>query len=93
MKISVLESGSWGTALAVSLVHNGHDVTLHSIYEKRSEELRRLKENKYLPGVSLPDALHYSDGFDEIPEAEAILFVTPSFAVRKTAADSEIARR
>lgn len=86
MKISVLESGSWGTALAVSLFHNGHDVTLHSVYENRSDELRALGENKYLPGVKLPEGLKYSDTFDGIPDADAVFFVTPSFAVRKTAA-------
>lgn len=85
MKISVLESGGWGTAIAVSLANKGLDVTLHSIYEKRSEELRTLRENKYLSGVKLPENLKFSDTFDEIPEAGAVFFVTPSFAVRETA--------
>ena len=30
MKITVVGSGGWGTALALLLVENGHDVTLWS---------------------------------------------------------------
>jgi len=85
MKVSVLESGGWGTALASSLARKGETVTLHSIYEKRSEELRTLRENKYLSGVRLPENLEFSDALDKTAEADAVLFVTPSFAVRETA--------
>lgn len=85
MKISVLENGGWGTALAVTLSGSGHDVTLHSIYEKRSAELAELHENRNLAGVKLPEALKFRDGTDVDPDTEMIFFVTPSFAVRKTA--------
>ncbi len=85
MKVSVLESGSWGTALAISLIKNGHEVTLHSIYEKRSDEIRRLGENRYLSGVKLPDGMLFSDSFDEIRNAEAVVFATPSYAARSAA--------
>lgn len=82
MKVSVLESGGWGTALASSLARNGHDVTLHSIHEKASDELRRTRENKYLKGVILPENLQFSDDFMAIPQAEAVVFVPPSYAIR-----------
>lgn len=85
MRVSVLESGGWGTALAASLARKGETVTLHSIYEKRSEELKSLRENKYLAGVKLPDNLEFSDTLEKTAEADAVLFVTPSFAVRETA--------
>ena len=39
MKISVLESGSWGTALAAALARNGHEVTLHSLHTHRSGKI------------------------------------------------------
>ena len=38
MKVSVLGAGSWGTALAVLLCENGHEVTLWSI-DKREVEM------------------------------------------------------
>ena len=40
MKITVLGSGAWGTALAMVLVGNNHDVTLWSHREKMTEALR-----------------------------------------------------
>ena len=33
-KVSVIGAGSWGTALAVVLAHNGHQVTVWSILEE-----------------------------------------------------------
>lgn len=85
MKISVLESGSWGTALAAALVRNGHEVTLHSLHTHRSELLRKTRENPRLPGVILPENLLFEDGFAGVENAEAVLMVTPSIAVRETA--------
>ena len=41
MKVAVLGSGGWGTALAMLLVENGHDVTLWSY---QAEESRHLAE-------------------------------------------------
>ena len=40
MKITVLGSGAWGTALALLLVDNGNDVTLWSYTEEESKVLR-----------------------------------------------------
>ena len=85
MKISVLESGSWGTALAAALARNGHDVTLHSLHTHRSALLRETGENPRLPGVQLPENLNYTDGLGGVEKAEAVLVVTPSIAVRETA--------
>ena len=45
MKITVVGSGGWGTALALLLVENGHDVTLWSHRPEKAEELRRTREN------------------------------------------------
>lgn len=85
MRVSVLESGAWGTALSVSLANKGEDVTLHSIHGKKSELLAAERMNKSLEGVRLPDNLKFSDTLDEVAEADAVFFVTPSFALRDTA--------
>jgi glycerol-3-phosphate dehydrogenase (NAD(P)+) len=85
MKISVLESGSWGTALAAVLARNGHEVTLHSLHTPRSALLRQTHENTKLPGVRLPEELRFTDGFGGVETAEAVFVVTPSVAVRETA--------
>ena len=40
MKITVLGSGGWGTALALLLLENGHEVTLWSYTEAESRVRR-----------------------------------------------------
>ena len=57
MRITVLGSGGWGTALALLLTDNGHRVTLWSHSAQRCELLRRERVNPRLPGVALPEAL------------------------------------
>ena len=53
--VSVIGAGSWGTALALLLCKNGHDVTVWSYKE---EEVRMLSEKREhlskLPGVKIP---------------------------------------
>ena len=55
MKISVLGSGGWGTALALVLLENGHEVTLWSYSAKESCQLDETHENPFLKGVTLPE--------------------------------------
>ena len=57
MKIAVMGSGGWGTALALVLLENGHEVTLWSYREEESTILREKRENPMLKGVPLPDGL------------------------------------
>ncbi len=85
MKITVLGSGGWGTALALLLTDNGHDVTLWSHSARRSALLEQARENPRLPGVPLPEALHLSAALDSLRESGAVVMATPSFAVRETA--------
>ena len=44
-KIGVLGAGSWGTALALLLYKNGHEVTLWSINNDEVEELKKEREH------------------------------------------------
>ena len=85
MKITVLGSGGWGTALALLLTDNGHDVTLWFHSARRSALLEQARENPRLPGVPLPEALHLSAALDSLRESGAVVMATPSFAVRETA--------
>ena len=86
MKITVVGSGGWGTALALLLVENGHDVTLWSHRPEKAEELRRTRENPMLKGVTLPEAMHFTADLACVADCGAVLMVTPSYAVRETAA-------
>ena len=85
MKITVLGSGGWGTALALLLLDNGNDVTLWSFMEEESRVLREKRENPMLKGVPLPEALHLTSSMDALGESELVVMATPSFAVRATA--------
>lgn len=85
MKIAVLGSGGWGTALAILLSENGHQVTLWSYKEEESAALRETRENKVLPGVRIPDEMELTSDLNCVKGCGAVVLATPSFAVRSTA--------
>lgn len=85
MKITVMGSGAWGTALALVLVDNGHNVTLWTYKTEQANEMRVERVNRRLKGVELPAALGISDGLSTIADSDMIVMATPSFAVRDTA--------
>lgn len=85
MKIAVLGSGGWGTALAMLLEENGHQVTLWSFLEEESRRLRETGENPLLPGVKLPAGLGYTWDLACVQGCDVVVLATPSFGVRATA--------
>ena len=86
MKITVLGSGAWGTALSLVLLENGHQVTLWSYTREESQTLRDDHENPMLKGVPLPDTLALTDDMACVKGCGLVVLATPSFAVRATAA-------
>ena len=85
MKITVMGSGAWGTALALVLVDNGHEVTLWTYQAQQAEEMRTQRINRRLKGIPLPLELDISDTLATIPQSDMIVMATPSFAIRDTA--------
>ncbi|MDE6182749.1 MAG: glycerol-3-phosphate dehydrogenase, partial [Eubacteriales bacterium] len=58
MKIGVVGSGSWGTALAHLLNQNGHTVTLWGNKKDDIIQMQKTRENKnFLPGIKLDEGL------------------------------------
>ena len=86
MKVTVLGSGGWGTALAMVLLENGNDVTLWSYTQEESDVLRQTGENPMLKGVKLPGELKLTTDINAVKGCQAVVLATPSFAVRSTAA-------
>ena len=86
MKITVVGSGGWGTALALLLLENGNDVTLWSYHEAESGILRETRENPMLKGVMLPPELKFTTDLAAVKGCGLVVLATPSFAVRSTAA-------
>jgi glycerol-3-phosphate dehydrogenase (NAD(P)+) len=84
-RIAVIGAGSWGTALALSLSRqNRHPLTLWAHSPAHAQELATTRENtRYLPGFPLPTDIRVTDSLtDAITEADIILCVTPSQALR-----------
>ena len=84
MKVCIIGSGSWGTALAIKSVVAGNDTTLYCRRPEFRDELIEYRENKsYLPGVALPNELVISSDLQtSIEQADIVLIVTPSIHVR-----------
>ena len=88
MKISVIGSGGWGTAITLLLCRNGHSVCLWSYKEDESKRLENDRENKeFLPGVKFQNAdiTFTSDMKTAVDFGEIIVSAVPSMAVRQTA--------
>jgi glycerol-3-phosphate dehydrogenase (NAD(P)+) len=85
MKVAVLGSGGWGTALAMVLVDNGHQVTLWSFFEEESRNLKETLTNPLLPEVTLPAEITYTSDLSCVAGQEVVVMATPSFGVRDTA--------
>lgn len=86
-KVSLLGAGSWGTALAIILANNGHDVTLWSALESEINMLQTNREHmERLPGVKLPDNIKViSDLKEACTDKDIIVFSVASPYVRSTA--------
>lgn len=87
MKISVLGAGSWGTALAVLLCKNGHEVTLWSIDQREVAMIDEKREQiEKLPGVQIPDCIAVSNDLEiSMQGKEMLILAVPSIFVRSTA--------
>ena len=87
MKIAVIGSGGWGTAVSVLLAGKGYDVWLWSWIQEETDRLNHDRENReFLPGVMLPDNIICSHDMKACTEnADLIVTAAPSPATRTTA--------
>lgn len=84
MRIAVVGTGSWGTALAIHLGALGHDVALWGRDGVIVESLRARGENAtYLPGVPLPANVFPTADLEEVlSDAELVTLAAPSHGLR-----------
>ena len=83
-RIVVVGDGAWGTALALLLAENGHTVSLWGKFPDYTAEVRRTRRNeKFLPGVAIPEAIELINGA-ELPAADLIVCAVPTPFIRAT---------
>lgn len=85
-RIAVLGAGSWGTALAIQLARNSHQVRLWARDPDQARKMQASRVNqRYLPDFPLADNISiHADLEDCLSGAERILVVTPSHAFPET---------
>lgn len=86
-KISVLGAGSWGTALALLLHNNGHEVLLWSTLSDEVKMLNEKREHESkLPGVKLPEEILITADLNAaLKEPDVVVLAVPSPFTRSTA--------
>ena len=82
MKAVVVGSGAWGTALAVRLSQNGHDVTMWTFEKELIPQMRTTRRNPRLPVAELPEKLSISGDYACIRGCKLVVIASPSFPLR-----------
>ncbi len=82
MKAAVVGSGAWGTALAIRLHKNGHDVTLWTFEKELIPQMEEQRVNPRLPGAKLPQGLKISSDYGCVAGCKLVVVACPSFPIR-----------
>ena len=79
-QVTVIGDGGFGTALAMVLHRNGHEVTVWGYEEKTIATIRETRENSiYLPGVPIPEGIQWtSDHAKATDAAKTYVLAIPS---------------
>ena len=84
--VSVMGAGGWGTALAILLHNNGHEVMLWSALGDEVNLLREKRENaSKLPGVKIPEEIVITEDTEmAMKEPDVAVLAVPSPFTRST---------
>lgn len=84
MKVSVLGAGSWGTALAIILANNGHQVIMWEYNKQYVKNLKKHYENKvFLPGIKIPSEIEITHSLKEAAtDQHMIVIAIPTQFIR-----------
>lgn len=76
VKVGIMGAGSWGTALALLLHSNGHEVTVWSISEEEVQMLSEKREHESkLPGVKIPEDMLFTSTWSLRSKEKIFLFL------------------
>ncbi len=87
MRVTVVGSGSWGTAFARLLWRNGHDVQVLTLTAAEAEAITAAHANpQFLPGVGLAPEIHFVGMADASLEGSGlVVYAVPTQVVREVA--------
>src|SRR6202042_731459 len=82
-RVAVVGAGGWGTTLAVCLARAGLEVDLGCRTQEQAERLQSARENeRYLPGVALPDAIRVLRASDlSLESSDIVCLAVPAKAL------------
>lgn len=85
-KIGVIGAGSWGTALAILLDANGHEVTVWSHRAEEAEKIQKTREHaSKLPGIKISEKIFFTADLEAaVSQKDVLVMAVPSAAVRST---------
>ncbi len=83
MKAAVIGSGAWGTALAIRLCANGHDVALWARDPARAAEMAASRQNFRLPNIPLPENMTITADPACVSDRELVVFSLTSNSLRE----------
>ena len=82
MKVAVIGSGAWGTALAIRLHKNGHEVTMWTFEKELISEMESTRRNPRLPVAELPQGLAISPDYSCATGCKMVVIASPSAPMR-----------
>ena len=86
-RTAVIGSGTWGSALAILLSHNGHEVTVWSAFQEEIDSFLATRKHVNLPGAVFPDSIMFTSDLEKaMADKEILVLAVPSVYTRGTAA-------
>ena len=85
LRVAVIGAGAWGTALGTLLAEKDElTVTMWSFEADVADSINEFHQNRYLPGIDLPDALRAETDLSRTLEgASVVLSASPAQVVRE----------
>ena len=82
MRVAVVGSGAWGTALAIRLCGNGHQVTMWTHSAEKARWMEHSRHCPRLPKAELPENMTITADPGCVVGCAMVVIATPSFPIR-----------
>ena len=82
MRVAVIGSGAWGTALAIRLCGNGHNVILWTHSSEKARWMEHSRRCPRLPKAELPENVTITADPACVVGCALVVIATPSFPIR-----------